>query len=210
MVGQLPSAEQKAQLRSAILTRRDALTAGEADAASRALCERLEAFSPLSGYGALAGYAPIRNEIDATPFLKRRLAAGGRVYFPRVRGEHDLVFVPVDGLEELSRGAFGVPEPAGEPAPIAQIEAFLVPGLAFDRHGRRLGFGGGFYDRALADALEAPPQARQTRAHAPLLVGICYAWQVLDDEIPFEPHDISMDVIATDEQIIRSARRRLT
>lgn len=215
MAGPLPSAKNKAELRAAVLKKRDELTTGVAEARSRALCERLAALDVLEPYRAIAAYAPIRNEIDAGAYLANRLVANPdtQLYFPRVSGQSELDFVPVASLDELSPGAFGVPEPEGEPASVSEIELFLVPGVAFDRQGRRLGFGRGFYDRALAQAI----QTHATRGRAdlepprptPVLVGICYEWQLIEGQIPVEPHDISMDVIATEEEVVYCSDRRL-
>lgn len=206
----LPSAENKAELRAAVLDKRDELTAEAARAGSLALCERLDGVAPLAGYHAIAGYASIRNEIDLSQYLAARQRAGARLYFPRVTGPGSMVFAPVDGLDELEAGSFGVPEPAGEPAALGDIELFFVPGVAFDRHGRRLGFGRGFYDRALAEAIDQHPDTHPADKPTPLLVGICYQWQLLEGDIPVEPHDIAMDVIATDQELIYCSHGRLT
>ncbi|MFP4599098.1 MAG: 5-formyltetrahydrofolate cyclo-ligase [Persicimonas sp.] len=221
MAGQRPSEEtsekKKAELRTAALTKRDEMTSAVAEEASRALCERLQDVEPLQACSSIAGYAPIRNEIDAGRYLVGRKAAGARLYFPRVSGEDTLEFIEVDSLDELSEGAFGVPEPSGEPAPIDAIEVFLVPGAAFDHQGRRLGFGRGYYDRALGRALAASQKSAQQDSERrdaqsqgprrPLIVGICYDWQLIEGEVPTEPHDISMDVIATNEEAIWCSSR---
>ncbi|QDG53370.1 5-formyltetrahydrofolate cyclo-ligase [Persicimonas caeni] len=210
MAEQLPSAKNKAELRTAVLKKRDELTSRVAETHSRDLCERLDAITQLEAFSAIAGYAPIRNEIDATAYLARRQEQGARLYFPRVTGPSSLCFVPVDSLDELEPGSFGVPEPQGEPASVEELELFLVPGVAFDKQGRRLGFGRGFYDRALARALSARKRNQTSKLTPPVLVGVCYHWQLIEGEIPVEPHDISMDVIATDEETIWCSRDRLT
>lgn len=229
MAGQSSSEEtsekKKVELRTAALTKRDEMTSAVAERASRALCERLQDVEPLQACSSIAGYAPIRNEIDAGRYLVGRKAAGARLYFPRVSGEDTLEFIEVDSLDELSEGAFGVPEPSGEPAPIDAIEVFFVPGAAFDHQGRRLGFGRGYYDRALSRALAASParpdsaqpasaqpdsaqqDSQRQGPRRPLLVGICYDWQLIEGEVPTEPHDISMDVIATNEEAIWCSSR---
>ncbi len=206
MAEQLPSAKNKAELRTAVLKKRDELTSRVCELHSHDLCERLSSIAELESFEAIAGYAPIRNEISATKYLARRQAQGAQLYFPRVTGPSSLCFVPVDSLEELEPGAFDVPEPEGEAAPVENIDLFLVPGVAFDRQGRRLGFGRGFYDRALARALEARSRQSSTELTPPVLVGICYQWQLIEGKIPVEPHDISMDVIATDEETIWCSR----
>lgn len=210
MAEELPSAKNKAELRTAVLKKRDELTSRVAESHSRDLCERLDALSELEAFEVIAGYAPIRNEIDATDYLLRRQEQGARLYFPRVTGPGSLCFAPVDSIDELEPGCFGVPEPQGEPGSVSEIDLFLVPGVAFDKQGRRLGFGRGFYDRALARALSARKRNKKSEIAPPVLVGVCYHWQLIEGEIPVEPHDISMDVIATDEETIWCARDRLT
>jgi 5-formyltetrahydrofolate cyclo-ligase len=130
--------------------------------------------------------------------------------------------VRIESLSELVVGTYGVPEPLGEPAPIEEIDLFLVPGVAFDRQGNRLGFGGGYYDRALEEVRklndinglrglsEGRDRIKQNGASAPLLIGICYQWQLVDGQLPVESHDISVDVIATDEELIYCSDGRMT
>ncbi|MFA7172966.1 MAG: 5-formyltetrahydrofolate cyclo-ligase [Kiritimatiellia bacterium] len=91
-------------------------------------------------------------------------------------------------------GPFGVREPALRiPVQTWDMDAFIMPGLAFDMYGARLGFGAGFYDRILSEARSS------TR-----LIGICHDWQVVEDQpIPQEPHDIRVDWIVTDKRTIR-------
>jgi 5-formyltetrahydrofolate cyclo-ligase len=215
MDGDIPSAKNKAELRTAVLHKRDGLTPRVAEARSGAMCERLETLDQLEQFHSLAAYAPIRNEIDPADYLAHRQGQGARLYFPRVRSqvssqpEPALDFVAVDSLDELSPGAFDVPEPAGEASPIEEIQLFFVPGAAFDRQGRRVGFGRGYYDRALARAIRSRADHEPPKS-APWLVGICYAWQLLEGQIPVEPHDVSMDMIATEEEIVFCSDRRMT
>lgn len=125
----------------------------------------------------IAVYSPLPGEIDLSQTL---LAHPDRRWvFPRV-ADHDLTF-HTGG--HLTPGAFGILEPAaGSPeVPVLEIDAFLCPGLAFDRRGGRLGRGRGFYDRLLA---RVRPDA--------LKLGICHTFQIVADTFP-EPHDIPMD-----------------
>lgn len=129
----------------------------------------------------VAAYAALPGEVDLMPLIRAR--PGHRWVFPRVVGE-TLVFHHVSEPEDgLAPGAFGVAEPrASLPlVPIAEIDAFLCPGLAFDARGSRLGRGRGFYDRLLACAR---PGA--------IKLGIAFAHQVRDT-IPCDPHDVRMD-----------------
>lgn len=96
-------------------------------------------------------------------------------------------------------GPFGVREPVLRlPVPTWEVDAFIMPGLAFDMYGARLGFGAGFYDRILSEARNS---AR--------LIAICHDWQVIEDQpLPQEPHDIRVDWIVTDKRVIRCGKMR--
>lgn len=201
------------ELRAAMRRRREQLPAQEVDRASAALDVRLRTTRDFEGFGALAGYAAIRGEISLRTHLLWRQAQGARVYLPRVESPGRMSFVQVQDMADLRPGAFGTAEPAGAPAPLHEVELFFIPGLAFDRQGHRLGYGGGYYDRALAGVKKsfgfnevdgfASNHAIESRCRIarPILVGVCYDWQLVDEEIPAESHDIAMDVIATDRAL---------
>ena len=131
----------------------------------------------------IAAYAALRGEVDLRGLISGQ--PGIAWLFPRVCGE-ELRFHRVRSPEwELTRGAFGILEPlAGlEEVPVAEIDAFLCPGLAFDERGGRLGRGRGFYDRLLAGAR---PDATK--------VGVCFPDQIVADTF-VEPHDVRMDLV---------------
>jgi 5-formyltetrahydrofolate cyclo-ligase len=95
--------------------------------------------------GSLGLYSPVMNEVHTEAVARRCLADGKRLAYPRVAGQQ-LEFVEVHGLAELLPGAFGIPEPRdGEVLPLVAIDLFVVPGVAFDLDGHRLGYGKGFY-----------------------------------------------------------------
>jgi len=106
-----------------------------------------------------------------------------------------MVFRQVEGLESLSEGRFGIREPCATGCDHQADEADLivVPGVAFDLSGHRIGYGKGFYDRFL--------QHPGRKAH---LVGLCHDFQLIDGPIPAEGHDIRMELIVTDQRIIRT------
>lgn len=205
MAGQLASTTEKKALRAAYLTRRDAQNADECRQRSAKICQRLGEVEPIQAAHSIAGYAAMRNEADLSAYLRARLASDIWLYFPRVADGNTLDFVRVKRLDTLVPGAFDILEPVGPPTPKSEIDVFLIPGVAFDRQGGRLGFGGGFYDRALESIKKLPDS---TRASAPLLVGICYQWQLVDGKIPVESYDITMDMIVTEEQLIMCSDAR--
>ena len=183
----------KDEIRAAMKARRRALTPEERRAASEIICAKLAADSdialrvdPLDGGSPIAVYLASSQEIDLSPFIRKMLAMGGRVVAPRWNGETYELAV-LKGLDEahLRKGPMGILEPAeAEIVPPKEVKAWLVPGLAFTRNGKRLGYGGGWYDRLLA---EAPKNA--------VKLGIAHVFQVVDD-LPSEPHDVELtDVI---------------
>lgn len=141
-------------------------------------------------------YAAVGSEAPTFPLAARLLAAGVDVCFPRLtrkrRGEMEAAHVR--RLEELEPGPFfGIPQPP-EAAPAVEPERLamvIVPALGFDRAGRRLGTGGGYYDRFLP---RLSPQA--------LRVGWAFSLQVVD-RLPAEPHDRGVDVIVTEAGVVR-------
>ena len=156
--------------------RRKALTPEERAAASETVCAKLAA---LDLHSPVAVYLASPQELDLSPFIRKMRTTGVKVVAPRWNGETYELAV-LRGLEEhLRQGPMGILEPAeAEIVLPREVGVWLVPGLAFTRNGKRLGYGGGWYDRLLADA---PKDS--------LKLGIAYAFQVVDD-LPNEPHDI--------------------
>lgn len=149
------------------------------------------------------GFYPIRNEVDCLGFLKEWLKAGCEVYLPRVsRDREHLEVWRIPHLEAVEEGYYGLMEPRCDACtkvepPVADV--VLVPGLAFDSKGARLGQGRAYYDRLLAMIPEDVPR-----------VGLAHSWQVLDGpeslapgvSIPMEPHDLRMHWVATPRGLI--------
>ena len=139
-------------------------------------------------------FASIAGEISTRPVLDCARAAGRRLLWPRVNPQGELEFAACPGWEALRPGRYGVLEPPAELAaePLGPDVLVLVPGLAFDRTGGRLGRGGGHYDRALA-------RRRGARSF-----GTGFAFQVVE-ELPLEPWDARVDALLTEEGILRVA-----
>ncbi len=137
----------------------------------------------------LALYASIHNEVNTERILVAALLDGKRVCFPRVDGEQ-IVFIEVSGAHDLKPGRFRVPEPQGQTVILPEsLDLIFVPGIAFDSHGHRLGYGFGFYDRALAACKNAE------------FIGLGYAFQVVE-RLPEEKHDIRLDYLATERELL--------
>lgn len=175
----------KDEIRRTMRERRRALTPAERTASSAIICAKLAAFDCRSP---IAVYLASPQEIDLSPFMRRAFEKNTRVVAPRWNGETYELAV-LKGLDEarLRQGPMGILEPV-EPEIVQpkEVEVWLVPGLAFTRSGKRLGYGGGWYDRLLS---EAPKDARK--------IGIAHVFQVVDD-LPSEPHDVELTDVVDD------------
>jgi 5-formyltetrahydrofolate cyclo-ligase len=186
----------KKQLRKTILAQRRALTPEEVQRRSSVVLENLSRSSLLAGRDTVALYAAADKEVMTRPLFERLIREGRRVVLPRVRGRGpEIDFFAVKDWESLAKSSFGIPEPApgGEPVAPAALDFILVPGVAFDGRGGRLGYGMGCYDRALAEA----------RPDAPL-VGAGYDFQLLD-EIPLEEHDVPLTAVVIERGTLLTA-----
>ncbi len=181
----------KTAARAAALIARAALHAAGPGAARLAAGYALEAIATLRGVETVAGYLPIRSELDPRPAMLALAGLGYRICVPVIEApDRPLAFRSWSAGAATMRGPFGVEIPvAGEPA---EPEVLLVPMLAFDARGHRLGYGGGFYDRTIA-ALRA-----RRRVWA---LGLAYAAQ----EVPAVPDgdtDMRLDAIVTEQGIV--------
>jgi 5-formyltetrahydrofolate cyclo-ligase len=191
---------ERSALRRAMATRRAALDPIARIAAADALVEQLEALAEWHTDQHIAGYWATAGEV----LLHRASAActrrGANWLLPRIDGRM-LRFAAWRLGEPIETNRFGIPEPqvalADCLAPEA-VELVLLPLLAFDRQGNRLGTGGGYYDRSFA-FLRAGERPRE-----PLLVGIGYAWQEVE-ALPAEAWDVRLDFICTDRELIECA-----
>lgn len=186
----------KSATRRTLTSRRDALTPDERTAASAVIANRVETLlaSRAPGPGVLALYAAKGSEVDTLAIDQAARARGLSVAYPRViTGERALAFQLATPAELVVTGSrFGLREPRPD-APVVELAAIsimIVPGLAFDRAGGRLGWGLGHYDATLATGSPSPHRL-------PRLVGVGFECQLVDT-LPLEAHDIALDVIVTE------------
>jgi 5-formyltetrahydrofolate cyclo-ligase len=176
---------RKARLRAEMAERRKRLAPAEAARAAQAVAGRVRELPAFRRARVVALYAALADELPSRPLFEAVRAAGKEALLPRTDGD-SLAFCRVDAWEELVPGRYGVAEPPSGRAAVAPPGLVIVPGVAFDRAGHRLGRGEGYYDRAFAAAETAG-----------LLVGVGYAFQLLD-KVPHGPHDRRMDGVVTD------------
>jgi 5-formyltetrahydrofolate cyclo-ligase len=183
--------EAKSHLRSAMIARRDGLPANERSAAAEAIAARP---FPLAIYPGtiVSGFMPMRSEINPLPLMKMLADAGAQLALPVTgrRGQPLMIRAWRWG-EPLAAGVWGIREPKPE-APQVDPDVVLVPLLAFDRAGARVGYGGGYYDLTLA----------RLRARKPVMaVGVAYAIQEIE-QVPTTPRDAVLDLVLTEREVI--------
>lgn len=176
--------ETKSRIRSRILRVRNALTEEERNFASSLLTERILAHPWYCLSDTVLCYADYGSEIRTGEIIQNTLSAGKKVFLPKVDGEN-MIFYRISDLSELAQGYKGIPEPQGNTESYcggeqtAEQTLLLMPGVAFDRHNNRLGYGKGFYDRFLAAHPELWPRS----------IAVGYRSQLVE-ELPAEETDI--------------------
>lgn len=183
----------KAVLRRELLATRRLLTDQDAERAASVLARHALVLPELSGARTVAAYVSVGREPGTRALLDALRARGVRVLLPVLLADNDLDWAAYEGAEALAKAGRGLLEPTGErlgPDAVLEADAVLLPGLAVDAHGMRLGRGGGSYDRVLA---------RLTAAGAtPALIVLLYANEVTA-HVPAEPHDFPVDAVVTPE-----------
>ena len=182
----------KEKLRKLVLARRKALAETAAGLSSRIIQAAFVASEEFRRSKVLGLYAPVHNEVATWAVLAAALASAKTVIYPAVAGD-ELEFRRILESCMLRRGAFGIPEPdtscnVHDPR---DADLIVIPGIAFDLTGKRIGYGKGYYDKALHH-LEGQGK----------LVGFCYDFQLVD-AVADEPHDVMMDMVITDKRVIR-------
>lgn len=172
----------KTELRREIRARKRAMTEVEIEERSARLAQLFFASRAYQNAKTIYGYLPYNQEVRTVPMLERALKDGKKVAVPKVYGD-EMKFLYLDDLNAVAKGYAGIPEPiADEPVAHDETALVLMPGLAFDPQGHRIGYGGGFYDKFLAAEPNHPTLA------------LCYEFQMLP-KLDVEDHDIPVDTV---------------
>jgi len=189
----------KATIRKLFISKRDSLTPIEREKRSALICDRLQQLNEYKKANSYLLYSSFRSEVMTDHLIPKILSEGKRLAFPITdRGAKRLRLCEIkNGLEDLIPSTYGIKEPK----PIRdrflspeEIDLFLVPGVAFDLSGTRLGFGGGYYDRLLANV----PKKR--------IWALAYEIQIASD-LPCAPNDVKMQKIITESRVIDCVRK---
>lgn len=156
---------------------------------SRQIAEYIHSLNEFRESKVLALYSPIKNEVETELIFYHAKKAKKKILYPRVEKD-SLVFSVVNNLSELKRGKFGIPEPPSSAANFSpeEIELFIIPGVAFDTKGFRLGYGYGYYDNVIC---KVPG----------VLIGLAYRFQVVNNIFP-TGKDIRVHMILTEKGVI--------
>ena len=188
---------EKGDIRKSIIAKRNALTERDVLVRSGEICRKIVSPPEYIEAKSVLVYNSIKNEVNLTELIINAYKDGRKVYYPRVMDKEHMEFFMIEMPEAFETGAFGIPEPPVSEElrlkPGEENILMIMPGVAFDRKMNRIGYGGGFYDRFLAD--DSYKRIKTAAA--------AYSFQIMDDIIPHDDRDMSPDVIVSETEIIR-------
>jgi 5-formyltetrahydrofolate cyclo-ligase len=183
----------KTSLRKQVTTAREGLTPEERSFKSAEIESRLFHLPEFRAAGVIMFFASFRSEVDTLPMIRHALASGKRIVLPKVRGRDLALYEIKDFDKDTAPGAWEIPEPGESlPAKIQDVDLMVLPGLAFDVNGNRLGYGGGYYDRML-------PRFEKE------VVALAFELQIVPG-VPVSAFDIPVKKIVTEKRIITAQR----
>ena len=194
-LGSPPTPIPSALARQLGLGARRFLGVDERNSLSAAIVERLLGLEALSSASAVAGYLALADEVDPAAAMAAVERRGGAVHLPRLR-DNTLDFVAWSDGDPLEENSLGIGEPAGPAVPLGSLDAVVLPCVAVDDAGTRVGFGAGYYDRSLEGVLELGDR--------PLLVGLAFEVQCLA-AIERQEWDVPLDLVVTESRTIECA-----
>ncbi len=143
-------------------------------------------------------YNSFSSEVETGDIIKKLFKVGKKILIPKCNtDELTMKAVVYNPLEKVTANIYGIAENESTVDFREEIDIIVLPGIAFDTTGTRIGFGKGYYDRFI-----------NTLTNAPVLVGLCFEEQLCDDKLPFDEHDAKVDYIITDKQIVQISKNR--
>ncbi|MBI4777353.1 5-formyltetrahydrofolate cyclo-ligase [Candidatus Desantisbacteria bacterium] len=213
----------KKSLRTSILSIRNALSHEERCQKSMLIAEKLFCLEKFHESSSILFYVATRSEVQTEGMIKQAIQQGKRVFVPvtDIGNKRLLVSELHDFDIELAKGAYGILEPMEiyqRFVPLSEVETIIVPGVAFDLQGYRIGYGGGYYDRMIeqiegtkvAQAFlpvtkgtvePSPHPSPMRRGSNVCLIGVCFECQLID-AVPVESHDMAVGIIITEKRMI--------
>jgi 5-formyltetrahydrofolate cyclo-ligase len=190
----LVSANVKTIYRQSILQVRAALSASDITQLSESILKLAHKGLDISTCEALGGYFAANNEVSIEAIIKTRLQKKLTTTFPVISSNQSMAMVNPENLKKLSKNKFNILEPvSGNEVLPMEHDMIIVPTVGVDKNGFRVGYGGGYYDRLLKPILD--------KKNRPLIIGLVYDFQLIDGLIN-EEHDIKLDVVVTEKQVI--------
>jgi 5-formyltetrahydrofolate cyclo-ligase len=198
--------DPKTELRRQMRVRRRAFGAEARQLAAELLTANVTALRLFLAAKRIAGYLPHDGEIDPQGVLERAAAMGKRCYLPVLShlSWDRLWFAPLTRDTRFRANRFGIPEPqvkAAELVRAQELDLVMMPLVAFDARGNRLGMGGGYYDRSLAFL------AHRRRWRRPHLLGLAYDFQRVDATLPTDAWDVPLTAVATERAVYQTENR---
>jgi 5-formyltetrahydrofolate cyclo-ligase len=185
----------KKLFRKKVLEKRDSIPPSERIKKDALIKHRLFNLQEFKTAKTILFYASFRTEVDTINIIEESFEIGKTVLVPKVDKErHRLRLYEIKNLRELSTGYMGIPEPSLPDKRLREhndVDLIIIPGVGFDLSGNRLGYGAGYYDILLADMKKKVP-----------FIALAYEEQLID-AFPSEMHDMKVDIIVTDEQVIK-------
>jgi 5-formyltetrahydrofolate cyclo-ligase len=185
----------KKTIRREVLKKRDELSPDVRTGKDSRIKERLFSLPEFLGAKTVLFYSSFRSEVETRTLIEESLKMGRRIVLPKVdRTKHMLVLYEIKDTSELTEGYMGIHEPYSldeRMVSLEDIDLAVIPGAGFDRLGNRLGYGAGYYDILLSNSKKKMP-----------VIALSYEEQIVD-LIPAEAHDVKVDVIITEERVMR-------
>ncbi|MDP2632758.1 MAG: 5-formyltetrahydrofolate cyclo-ligase [Candidatus Curtissbacteria bacterium] len=182
---------KKREIREQLLDKRLELSRTEVRQKSLSILEKVLELEAIKNVGIVCAYVAIKNEVETGKIIDLLISLGKRVFLPKFDSRVGYVFCEFRRWDNLEEGPAGIPQPtSGKYIKPYEINVAIVPGIAFDRKGVRLGYGKGVYDKLLSDS-------------DAIKIGLAYDFQITDS-LPKEAHDLAMDMVITENETINS------